>query len=162
MLILHYSVSAPGTLSKNHVYCNSQPVPLVSPSMVSRICREVTDPVASRSKSQARRVNCPNRILVSIVSICRRTRHMKRSTPSFYGLSRRRSVSDRSKRIDGVGARESKVSRRRCRGFFVVNFFLSCRGKYQWSKVYGREGRSRARKEPGRGSLECAACNFLC
>lgn len=98
MLISFYSVSAHGTLSKNLVYCNSQLVPPESLSTASRICKEVTVPVASRSRSQARRVNCPSRILVSTVSTCRRTRHTKRSTPSFYGLSRRQLASDRSRK----------------------------------------------------------------
>lgn len=98
MLISSYSVFAHGTLSKNLVYCNSQPVPPVFLSTVSRICKEATDLVASRSKNQARRVNCPSRILVSTVLTCRRTRHTKRSTPSFYGLLRRQSDSGRSRR----------------------------------------------------------------
>jgi hypothetical protein len=126
MLTLHSSVSAPGTLSKSHVYCNSQPVPHVSPSTASRICKEVTDPAASRSKSQAKRVNCPNRTLVSTVSICRRTRPTKHSTPSFYGLSRRRSDSDRSKRVlDRVSSLQE--------GIFYLSFFSS-------SHAEGRRG----------------------
>jgi hypothetical protein len=97
MLTLHHRLSAPGILSRNLVYCNSQPVLLVSPSTASRICKEVMDLAASQLRSQARRVSCPNRTLVSTDSICRRIRHMKHSTPSFYGLSRKRLDSDRSK-----------------------------------------------------------------
>jgi hypothetical protein len=39
------------------------------------------------------------RCLVSIVSICRRTKHLKRLTRNLRSLSRRRSVSDKNKRL---------------------------------------------------------------
>jgi hypothetical protein len=97
----NHSVSAHGTLSKNHVYCSSRQVHHVSLSTVSRICKEVTDLDASQSKSLVRTINFQSRTLVSTVSTFRRTRVMKLSTPSCYGLLRRLSGSDKSRESTG-------------------------------------------------------------
>ena len=91
---------AAGTPNKSRVYFNSPPVPRVSPSTVSRTCKVPTALVASPSKSQARSHSCPSRTHASTVSTYRHTRATTRSRRSSRGLSRRRSVSARSRRVD--------------------------------------------------------------
>jgi hypothetical protein len=88
---------AAGTPSRSRVFSNSLPVLRVFPSTVSRICKVPTALVASPSKSPARRLNSPSRTRASTVLTCRLTRATTRSRRSSRGLSRRRSVSDRSK-----------------------------------------------------------------
>jgi hypothetical protein len=93
--------SAAGTPNKSRVSSNSPPVPRVSLSTASRTCKVPTALVASPSRSQARSHNCPSRTRASTVSTCRLTRATTRSRRSSRGLSRRRSVSARSRRVDG-------------------------------------------------------------
>ena len=90
---------AAGTRNKSRVFSNSPPVPHVSLSTVSRTCKVPTALVASLSRSQARSHSCPSRTRASTVSTCRPTRATTRSRRSLHGLSRRQSVSDRSRRV---------------------------------------------------------------
>jgi hypothetical protein len=73
-LAVSCSVFAAGTPSKSHVSCNSPPEPHEFPSTASKISKVPTVLVVSPSRSLARNRNCPNRTLVSIVSIFRLTR----------------------------------------------------------------------------------------
>lgn len=93
-----YRSFAAGTPNKSRASSNSPPVPRVSPSTVSRICKAPTVLVASQSRSRARRHSCPSRTRASTVSTCRLTRRTTRSRRSSRGLSRRLLVSDRSRR----------------------------------------------------------------
>jgi hypothetical protein len=89
--------SVAGTPSRSLVSSNSPPVPRVSPSTVSRTCKALTALAASLLRSQARRPSCPSRTRASTVSTCRPTRPTTCLRRSSRGLSRRRSVSARSK-----------------------------------------------------------------
>jgi hypothetical protein len=91
---------AAGTPNKSRVCFNSPPVPRVSPSTVSRTCKVPTVLVASPSKSQARSHSCQSRTHASTVSTYRLTRATTHSRRSSRGLSKRRSVSARSRRVD--------------------------------------------------------------
>jgi hypothetical protein len=91
--------SVAGTPSRSLVSCNSPPVPRVSPLTASRTFKVPTDLAASLSRNQAKRPNYPNHTRASTVSTCRPTRHTTCSRRNSRGLSRRRSVSARSKAV---------------------------------------------------------------
>ena len=95
-----YRSFAAGTPSRSLASCNSPLVLRVSPSTVSKISKVPTDPVASRSRSPAKRRNSPSRIRASTVWICLLTSPSTNSHRNSRGLSRRRSASDRSRGRD--------------------------------------------------------------
>lgn len=106
--------------------------------------------VALQLKNQARRVNCPSRILVSTVSTCRHTSLMKLSTLSFYGLSRKRLDSDRSRREVDVVLKK---------GIFSLSFSNHQKGGISVVSLGGTVDQS-SEKEIGRSFFLCS--RLLC
>jgi hypothetical protein len=135
----NYRSFVAGTPSRSPASCNSPLVLRVSPSTASKISKVPTDPVASRSRSPAKRRNSPSRIRASIVWICLRTSLSTSSRKSSHGLSRRRSASDRSKRAKTTACGAEKKA-----GFVGISkhHFPCCRRACVYVRDAGRMARA--------------------